>query len=158
MILFEKRVFDMLDRILNFSIVRTIPFNPSSSFVGFVVFFSSLCESYQRGDILALSAFTSAAVPWQGTELCLQCHLWVPNTVLIKGCIGDFSVNGGKISQLEMCVTLLRKRWWLCVPTLACVVVLPECDVQQQTNKMPKDRMKLLDFLVGSVNHWLLCK
>lgn len=68
--------------------------------------------------------------------------LWVPNTVLIKGCIGDFSVNGGKISQLEMCVTLLRKRWWLCVPTLACVVVLPECDVQQQTNKMPKDRVK----------------
>lgn len=140
----------MLDRILYFSIVRTIPFNPSSIFVVFW-FFSSLCESYQRCDILALSPFISAAVPWQGTELCLQCHLWVSNTMLIKGCVGDCSVNGGKISQLKMCVTLLirdgryeRDGGCVCPPwnKFACVVVLPECDVQQQTNKMPKDRVK----------------
>lgn len=71
--------------------------------------------------------------------------------MLIKGCIGDCSVNGGKISQLKMCVTLLirdgryeRDGGCVCPPwnKFACVVVLPECDVQQQTNKMPKDRVK----------------
>lgn len=52
---------------------------------------------------MALSQFILAAVPWQGTELCLQYHLWVPNTVLLKGCTGDCSVNGGEISQLKIC-------------------------------------------------------
>lgn len=147
----------MLDRTLCFSIVRTIPFNPPSSFVAFFVF-SSLCESYQRCDILALSQFISAEVPWQGIELCLQCHLWVPNTMLIKGCIGDCSVNGGEISQLKIrdfgvchiadrdgrCE---RDGGYVCAQfitnLLVVVVVLPERDVQQQqTNKMPKDRVK----------------
>lgn len=59
-----KGIFDVLDRILYFSIVRTIPFNPPS-FADFL-FFSSLCESYQRCDILALSQFISATVSLAG--------------------------------------------------------------------------------------------
>lgn len=137
-----KCVFDVVFRILYFSIVRTVPFNPLSSFVDFFVF-SSLCERYQRCDIVALSQFISAAAPWQGIELCLWYHFWVPNTMLMKGCIGDCSVNEGEISQLKICnfdVCHTADRNGRCetdggfvcahlITNLLVVVVLRECDV-----------------------------
>lgn len=80
--------------------------------------------------------------------------------MLIKGCLGDCSVNGGEISQLKICnfgVCHIADRDGRCerdggyvcahlITDLLVVVVLPECDVQQQTKRMPKDRVKLFDF------------
>lgn len=65
-------------------------------------------------------------------------------------------MNGSEISQLKMCHSGMcciddrdgrceRDDGYVCahlMTSLLVVVELPECDVQQQTNMMPKDRVK----------------